>query len=254
MKILHFILSTFLLVGCQSGADQVQESSESLPNVQQPNESSGQKVNDRKIVKNGSVLFETENIGETKSFILETAAKYDVLITGDNINNYDERRSNTIVLKVKPSDFDNILNDITTQFKQIENQHVSIKDVTLEMIDLEARIKVKKELEEHYLELLKSAKTINETLLVEADLAKIREVIESVEGRYNYLKNQIAFSTLTVEFYERVPQYLSLKGEFSRSLINGWVKFVSFFYLLLSIWPFVLIGGLIFWIVSSYKK
>lgn len=258
MKNLAFLFCTFFAFsGCQNADYEATEINLDAMPEQAGNPAVSEKgfseSTIRKIIKNGSITFKTDDLEETKQFIKSISVKYKAVLLSDNISSYGERRSNTIVLKLLPTKFDSVISEISGKFGKIENLNISNEDVTAEFIDLEARMKVKKELETQFIELLKKAKTVTETLEIERELSKIREEIESVEGRFKYLKSQIAYSTLNIEFYENIPEYLSLKGEFSRSLANGWVRFVSSLYFLLSVWPFVLIGLLLTWFVLKRK-
>ena len=73
----------------------------------------------------------------------------------------------------------------------MQRKNVSVQDVTEEYLDIEARLKTKKEVEARYIEILKSkTKTVEDVLKAEEQIRIIREEIEAREGRLNYLKNQ----------------------------------------------------------------
>jgi Flp pilus assembly protein TadB len=70
--------------------------------------------------------------------------------------------------------------------------------VTEEFIDLEARIRTQKALEAQFLEIMKQARSVEDALEVQRQLAEVRGEIEKVEGRRKFLENQTNFSTITV--------------------------------------------------------
>ncbi|MDF3818339.1 DUF4349 domain-containing protein [Leptospira sp. 96542] len=78
------------------------------------------------------------------------------------------------------------------------SEEVSAKDVTEEFTDTEIRLENAQKMRIRLLEILKSAKNLEETLKVEAELNKISENIERFEGRLKYLSSVIQFSSVQV--------------------------------------------------------
>ena len=117
-----------------------------------------------------------------------------------------------------------------------------VKDVTEEYVDVEARLKANKELEQRYLEIMKKANTVSEMLEIEKEMGTLRADIESIEGRLNVLKSQVAFSTLTVTIYETViaPNFFGTRVGIG--FVNGWNNLLDFFVFIVNLWAFFLIG------------
>jgi hypothetical protein len=59
---------------------------------------------------------------------------------------------------VPNSNFDHIINDIGLQVGEFDSKRIDIEDVTAEFVDIEARLKNKKQLEGKYQELLAQSK------------------------------------------------------------------------------------------------
>jgi len=78
------------------------------------------------------------------------------------------------------------------------SEEVSAKDVTEEYLDTEIRLENAQKMRARLLEILKIAKTLEETLKVEAELNKISENIERSEGRLKYLNSQVQLSSVQV--------------------------------------------------------
>jgi Flp pilus assembly protein TadB len=72
------------------------------------------------------------------------------------------------------------------------------EDVTEEFIDLEARVKTQKALEEQFLEIMKRAGKVEDALEVQRQIAEVRTAIEKLEGRKRFLENRASLSTITV--------------------------------------------------------
>jgi len=124
--------------------------------------------------------------------------------------------------------------------------------VTEQFIDVEARLKTKKELEIRYKEILKQAKTVQDIVSIESQIASVRSEIESMEGRLNYLKNQVAFSTLNVTYYETIGTDFGFASKFIESLKGGWDNLLAFIIFMINLWPFVL--GLSIVVVWIWRK
>ena len=98
--------------------------------------------------------------------------------------------------------------------------------MTEEFIDIEQRLKNKKEVQRRYIEILQNkAKTVEDVLAAEDKIRIIQEEIESREGRLRYLKDNIALSTINIEMYQELEQgeaeIVYEKGFFVRKRIKS---------------------------------
>ena len=66
-----------------------------------------------------------------------------------------DRIIHAVTIRVPASQFDALLDRISLNTDKIEDKHIEVLDITQEYIDLDTRIKTKKELENRYQELLK---------------------------------------------------------------------------------------------------
>jgi len=121
-------------------------------------------------------------MASTRKQILESVDKYEGYIASDEEYKYKGGISNTIVIRVPAENFDELLADATKGVSKFDSKNITVKDVTEEFLDIQARLKTKKELENRYLELLKKAKSVPEILEVERQLGQLRADIESIEG------------------------------------------------------------------------
>jgi DNA-binding FrmR family transcriptional regulator len=120
-----------------------------------------------------------------------------------------------------------------------------VEDITEEYLDIHSRIRAKKELEKRYLQLIGQAKKVSEMLEIERELGQIRSEIESLEGKINYMSNQVSYSTLSIRFYKNIEG----KTEFSRKLTmafeDGMDTIKSSSLLIISLWPVLILLGLV---------
>jgi len=209
----------------------------------------------RKLIKEGRVEFETDNMNSTRKTIFEAVKKFNGYVSSDQEYKSPGRKSNTLIIRVPADNFDSLLSDATQGIEKFESKEINVKDVTEEFLDIQARLKTKKELEQRFINLLKEAKNVTEILEIEKQIGQLRSDIESIEGRLKYLQDRVSFSTLTMTFYESTPNETEFGQKFKNGFSNGWDNLIWFFVVLTNIWPFILIGlGLIFGIRFYRRK
>lgn len=208
----------------------------------------------RKLIKTGRVTFEVKDLSETRKKIDQAVENANAYIGNENSYKYSHRITHTVIVRIPTKNFDVFLKDISQGVKYFDEKNISVKDVTEEFLDIQARVKTKKELEKRYLDLLKKANSVTEVLEVEKELGKVREEIESVEGRLKYLQNQVQFSTLTITYYKSIGTSNQFGQKFKNAFKNGWENLVWFFIGLVNMWTFILLGFVIFILFRFYFK
>lgn len=159
----------------------------------------------RKIIYSGELRLAVKSLDETEREVKQLLAAAEGQIAEfREERTAGDRRAGRWKVRVSPSKF----NDFVEQVAALgvpELREVQTSDVTEEYIDIEARLKNKRQLETRILKLLEE-KTgeIKDVVTVENELARIREEIERIEGRLRYLTNQVDLSTVSIFAFERV--------------------------------------------------
>jgi hypothetical protein len=109
-----------------------------------------------------------------------------------------ENRSALITLRVPSDRFDEALRQLKLLDGEVVTSNVDAKDVTDQFTDLQARLVAKQAEEQRYLQLFPQAKTVDETLKIDAALGNVRVQIEQLQGQLNLIKNRTEFSTITM--------------------------------------------------------
>jgi hypothetical protein len=209
-------------------------------------------VTARQLVKNGALVFRTDNLEETKVAVEMICKKADAYISNENLSNYDDRISYHQTIRIPAPQFDSLLHKLEQLADDVENKSIQITDVTEEFIDVQSRLKTKYEIEARYRELLKQARTVEDILSVEKELGNVRGDIESSEGRLKYLRNQVAYSTLDLNYYALKGTNFGFASKFIVSLRNGWDNLLGFIIGLLSVWPFLILIVVAIWAIRKY--
>ncbi|GIZ08108.1 DUF4349 domain-containing protein [Flavobacterium sp. UMI-01] len=210
----------------------------------------------QKIVKTGNLRFETKDLNDTYNQIIKYTKELGGIIQNDNGGKNDETVYRNLIVRIPSQNFDAFIQNISKGVSYFDHKEIAAEDVTAQYIDIDTRIKAKKTLENRYLELLKKANKVSEILEIEAQLAAIREEIEAKQGQLNYLKNQISLSTINIEFYKPIAHEsgatVSYGAKIWNAIKSGFNTFSTFLLSLLSIWPFVLLFGLLGYFI--YKR
>jgi hypothetical protein len=211
-------------------------------------------LTERKLIRNGNIEFLTADVRKTKVEIERIAKEQQGYISAENEDNYSNRFRINQTLRIPADKFDEVMKQLEGLAEKVDNKNINTQDVTEEFIDVEARLKTKKELEARYLDLLKQAKTVADIVSIEGQIANVRAEIESMEGRLKFLSNQVSFSTLNVSFYQESAASYGFGSKFIGSLKSGWFTLVDFLFWLLSVWPFVIgITALVIWWVRRRR-
>jgi hypothetical protein len=231
---------------------------EAAPPTNQPNPVPSKTTDttiQRMLTKEGTLRWETGDVVKTHAAILAQAKKYNAYVSNDNQTRDDYQTTTRMELRIPSDKFDEFISGIEKDVTKFDEKRIEVLDVTEEYIDISARMKTKKELEQHYYDLLKQTKNVAEVLLVEEQLNTVRADIESAEGRLKYLKDKVNMSTLHLTFYETTSAPVGFFGEIGKSFVSGWKGFLYFILGIISAWPIVLVvSGFLFWLIRRRRN
>ena len=270
MKYLLLTLLFFSCFACKNNSEAVAENQMmiALPSKDKAEEvgatinretavTSSKKI-DVQIIKNATIKFQSDDLQASYNQILNAVKKYNGLIQSDNEGKNELEVYKNLKIRIPAKNFDAFINDTSKGIDYFDQKEISSENVTEEFIDVLARIKTKKVLEERYLQLLTKATKVSEMIEVEQQLSTIREEIEAKEGRLNYLKNQVSQSTISINFYKNLAADSGISqsffGKIGLAIAAGFNSILNFFILLLEIWPFILLlFGVIYFIKRRRK-
>jgi hypothetical protein len=118
------------------------------------------------------------------------------------------RYDNSIKVRVPAPVFEKTIDEILT-LGDVRRREVRTEDVTAEYTDLEIRIRNAVMVRERLEKLLERADNVKDALKVEEELRRLTDELEVMKGRIKLLRELSSFSTITVEFTERVSQIRS---------------------------------------------
>ena len=176
-------------------------------------DSSGENIvvqnSDRKIIKNADIRLlvqdtdvaisrTTQIMTDLGGYIVSSRAWYQDYF-GNNL------KYATITIGVPVDQFERALQRFRDLSIRVLDENASGEDVTDQYVDLESQLRNLEATRARIQEFLADAKTVDEALRINQELANIEAQIEQIKGRMNYLADRSAFSTITVNFEPELP-------------------------------------------------
>ena len=166
---------------------------------------------DRKIIKNAevNVLVEdsdiaidrlTQVVGDAGGYIVSSRVWYQTHRDGENY------KYASITLGIPVDQFEVTMRRVRGLAIRVTDENASGEDVTDQFVDLESRLANLEATQARIQTFLEDAKTVDEALRINQELAAIEAQIEEVKGRMNYLSDRSAFSTITVTIAPELPE------------------------------------------------
>jgi hypothetical protein len=183
----------------------------------------------RMVIRTAQVSVEVEECDPVLDSLNAIAEAFDGFLAASQITQGYGGKRGSAAIRVPAENFSSALEAILA-LGEVESKSISGDDVTEEYYDLSARLNNARATEKRYLEILRSAHTVKDILEVEAQIDQIRERIERFEGRMRFLEDNVALSTISVDFHE--PQAVYSKGggvfrKLGRALEDAFEAFVD---------------------------
>jgi hypothetical protein len=218
---------------------------------------------ERKIVRNAELELEANSSEESQQKITAIAESKGGFVVESQQSSSDVRATTrdivTMTVRVPSAKFNETLDEIRKTASRVIVETIKSDDVTEEFIDIEARLKAKKSLEEQFLEIMKRANSVEDALNVQTQLAEVRGEIEKIEGRKRFLENQASLSTIKIRLQTPNAFSANSSGFFYRlkeSFGNGFDFALNFILvlitLLIGILPFLLFIVLPIYLLIRY--
>ncbi|MEP7037434.1 MAG: DUF4349 domain-containing protein [Acidobacteriota bacterium] len=220
-------------------------------------------VVERKIIRNADLTLEANSPEEAQQQISSIVDSKGGFVIESKQSSSDvqatTRDTVTMTLRVPAEKFDETLNEIRKTSSRVIVETVKGEDVTEEFIDIEARLKTKKALEEQFLEIMKRSNSVEDALNVQRELAEVRGEIEQIEGRKRFLENQASLSTIKISLQSPTAFSANSSGFFyqlKESVGNGYNAALNFILVLVTILiallPFLLLVVLPIYLILRY--
>ena len=206
---------------------------------------------EKKIIRNGNLTIESNDLKDSKTRLDTLVGFYSGYISSESFNDQEDQLSYNITCRIPAEKFDLFITGIESGPDKIISKSINANDITEQYYDVKIRLDNERQVEKRYLELLTQARTVKDILDIEEKLGKVRQEIESKEGRLRYLDDRVGYSTLNVWIYQKKDRKYEptdrdgFGQRLKKSLHKGWQGLVDFIVFFLRIWPLWIVGLLI---------
>jgi Domain of unknown function (DUF4349) len=134
----------------------------------------------------------------------------------------DEARlvTGSLVIRVPEQSYARVMERLSG-LGRVEGREEAGQDVSQEFVDLEARVRHLEAVEAQLLSLLDDTNTVSEALTVQSQLNQVQLDLEQARGRLQYLDDQVAFATISLDVRERQVVAASADGG-PWSIVDAW--------------------------------
>lgn len=207
----------------------------------------------RKIIKKADYKFEVENVEQTTANVHHLAEQHAGFVANMDLSTSPTVMTNRMTIRVMNDQFEPLLNALGSDAIFVHHKKITSQDVTEQFVDLESRLKVKKEVKDRYVNMLRNdAKTLNQVLDAEEKIRILQEEIESKEGRLRFLSDQVSLSEIELEVFQQVEyqekllaQNKTFAEKATASFLNGWNSILGVALGVLSYWHVGLMFGIV---------
>lgn len=212
----------------------------------------------RKIIRHAQLRIRVNDFKASGQAIERAVSQAGGQISYSNETKTNNSIENEVKIRVPAPRLDALVASILNESIFTDTKTITSEGVTRQYIDVEARIRSKKAVEETYVNLLKQARTVADVLKVEEQLGHIREEREVQEAELRQLKDEVALSTLNLTYYQQTEAALRPEAPFYAqiwsNLTDGFRLMgnvvIGLFYFL----PIGLVVGGIIWLYTRWRR
>jgi hypothetical protein len=153
---------------------------------------------ERMIVRNGYIELVVSDVLDTRDDIARLATSYGGYVVSSSIRGEEEDLRGNITIRVPDDMFEEALAELRGMAVRVIEESTSSYDVTEEYVDLQSRLKNAEATEQQYLNILEQATDVEDILRVYERLTYVRQEIEQIKGRMQYLERTSSMSLIEV--------------------------------------------------------
>ena len=151
------------------------------------------------IVRTGEMSLVVKDVTQGCNDIARLAARLNGYVVSSQISGEEEEMRGWISIRVPDEKFDQALTELRNLAVRVKSESTNSQDVTEEYIDLESRLKNAEATEKQYLALLEKAVDVEDILRIYESLSQVRQEIEQIKGRMQYLERTASMSSISVQ-------------------------------------------------------
>ena len=174
------------------------------------------------------------------------------------------RQTATVNIRIPQERLETTL-DALAKLGTVQNRGLTAEDVTTQLVDNEARLKNLRKSEEMVLKIMERSGSVADVLKASQELSNIRESIEQIDAQLKSLRNQVAYSTISLTLEAAVSAQQDPEPSLGLRVQETWGKAthsvgeVTLGLFALSIWllafsPYLVLIGAAVYGFNRFKK
>ncbi|TDD16280.1 DUF4349 domain-containing protein [Nonomuraea diastatica] len=213
---------------------------------------SGVKVTrqERQVIYTGSMTVRAERVSTAVQQAKQIVTAAGGHLSKEETNSADATEDSAMLeFKIPPAKYAEVAGRLGKDLGRQLSMNQGTQDVTLQVADVESRLKSAQQSLESLRTLLKKAETIGQVLQVEREISDREADLESLQAQQKELAAQVAMATLTLRLVGPVATVAGPDEEpagFLGGLEAGWGALVSFVKVALT-----MLGAVLPWVVVS---
>ncbi|WP_413381175.1 DUF4349 domain-containing protein [Alkalihalobacillus sp. 1P02AB] len=165
--------------------------------------SQGAEVEDRKIIYSSYLTIEVSDYEEAEKRLTNEVNQLGGYVVQSFFNEYDDMVNGQLTVRIPTTELHDYIYLIEDSDYHLKEKEMNGQDVTEEYVDLEARLRSKKVVEERLYQFLESAEETEQLLKISNDLERVQQEIEQIEGRIIFLNNRTDYAEVTIQLVEK---------------------------------------------------
>jgi hypothetical protein len=153
---------------------------------------------DRKLVRTGAMDLIVKNPGETAEKIRQLADRMGGFLQSSQVTGSSNSMSASVTIRVPAARLEEARSEIRKLGLRVETDRIEAQDATKEYVDREARLRNLRAQETQYLNILRQAKTVKDTLQVSDQLNEVRSEIEQQQAEFEALSKQVEMAAISI--------------------------------------------------------
>ncbi|WP_435153501.1 DUF4349 domain-containing protein [Haladaptatus sp. DFWS20] len=183
-------------------------SSQSDSTAADGNQRSALVVQQRALIRTGNVTIAVENFDQTETNLSRLARQRGGFVSDStqrvHRNGNETWTTGRVVFRIPKENFSAFFEE-AKRAGEVQESSTGTKDVTDQLVDVEARLTNLRSQREKLRNLYRNASDTEDVLAVQKRLSNVQSEIERLEAKQQSLKRQVAYSTVTVTINEPRP-------------------------------------------------
>jgi Domain of unknown function (DUF4349) len=175
-----------------------------------------------RLVRTADLTIQVPDVPAAAANVRKTAVALGGIVSNE-VTNSSAQPQSVITLRVPEPRMDEALNKVSSFGRQL-SRDTSSKDVTASIADLNSRVNTQTRSVNRIRDLMSSAKSLKDIVLIESELSRREADLEALQARQRVLNDQADLSTITVTLRATAPKAVAAKDDsgFLGGLRNGW--------------------------------